>query len=512
VTTQVSQEIEIKLAATPDMLEALREHRALAGPDRTSTLVTTYFDTADRRLTQAGASLRLRDTGTAQEQTIKLPARNDSIVVRGEWTAPALGPIPDLAGIAPEPRAALDLLLREALLLPIAETRIERTTRRIMHEPAQIEVAFDQGTIRAGPLEAAVCELELELVEGTLADLLDLARALPLGPDLQWSVASKSGRALALADCRPAAAAQAASPSVSRDMDAGQGFQTIAWSCLLHLLKNVSLVVASGDAEALHQCRVAIRRLRAGLGLFGPLFAGNAQAQMLAAELKAASNALGPARDANVLLERLTAITAREGQNASELLAHVRSVTEQTMKSAQVFLASPEFQSLLFTVARWIERAEWQDAERGASHPLPHFAARALRRRRRKIRRMGDNPAAMTVDERHKLRIAIKKLRYATDFVAPLYLSERAAKDLCRFKVLAGKVQARLGELHDLDVLAASREPLFRGLEPISAARLAAQLDALTPSLAASHDKLMKRAGRSIEKLDGCASWWKADL
>ncbi len=503
-------ETEIKLAATPAMLSGLREHPALAGADQASALVTRYFDTADRRLALAGASLRLRETGQAREQTVKLPARTDSIVVRGEWTVPAIGEAPDIDGFAEEPRAILARLLDGEPLLPIAETRIARTTRRVRHGSAEIEIAFDQGNICAGTREAAVCELELELVSGALADLLDLALALPLGPDLQWSVASKSARALALADGIAAVAARVNPAGVSRDMGAAQGFAVIAWSCLSHLLENAPLVASAGDPEALHQSRVAIRRLRAGLGLFGPLFEHDAQAEVLNAELKAAANALGPARDAHVLLARLTAAPAEKAQNAAELLDHVRSVAERAMQSAQVFLAGAEFQTLLFAFALWVERGQWLGQD--CSARLPQFAAKALRKRRRKIRRMGDDPAGMTVDERHALRIAVKKLRYAADFLAPLYPSERAEKHAERFKDLATKVQDRLGELHDLDVLAAGHEALFAGLEPIGAARLSAQLDELIPSLAKSHDKLLKRAGKALARLDAYEPWWKADL
>ncbi|GAC1405161.1 MAG: inorganic triphosphatase [Novosphingobium sp.] len=503
-------ETEIKLAATPAMLEGLREHPALAGTDQANTLVTTYFDTADRRLMRAGASLRMRETGQAREQTIKLPARTDSIVVRGEWTVPALGDAPDIGGFAEEPRSALQRLLDGAELQQIAETRIERTVRRIQHGPAEIEIAFDQGRICAGIAEAAVCELELELVSGALADLLDLALALPLGPDLQWSVASKSARALALADGTAAVAARAGSAAVSRDMDTARGFSAIAWSCLSQLLENAPLVVSIGDPEALHQSRVAIRRLRAGLGLFGPLFEHDAQAEVMNLELKAAADALGPARDAHVLLERLAAAPADKAQDAAELLDHVRSVAERTMQSAQAFLAGGEFQALLFTFAVWVERGDWLNQACRAQ--LPQFAAKALRKRRRKIRHMGLDPAAMTVDGRHVLRIAVKKLRYAADFLAPLYRSQRAEKQLDRFKDAAAKVQDRLGELHDLDVLAAGREALFAGCEPIGAARLSAQLDHLIPSLAERHDKLLKRAGKALARLDACEPWWKADL
>ena len=505
-------ETEIKLAATPAMLEALRDHPLLAGSDRVSALVTTYFDTPDRRLSHAGASLRLREDSKQREQTVKLPAQTGLVVVRGEWTVPAGGPLPDIGAFGAEPREAIERLLGGEGVVPVAETRVERTVRQIAHGTATLELAYDRGTIQAGGCKEPVCELEIELVAGSLADLLDLARMLPLGPDLQWSLASKSGRCLALADGTAPAAAHAHPSGVTRAMDGAEGFHAIAWTCLSHLLENVPLVVERSDPEALHQSRVAIRRLRTTLGLFGPLFEDDGQAAALGAQFKAVANAMGPARGAHVLLERLTAAAAAEGQDAAELLALARASAARDMVVAQALVAGAGFQTLLFDFALWVERGAWLNLARADPRPLPHFAARALRKRRRKFRRLDDDPTAMTNEERHGLRIAVKKWRYSADFLAPLYSAKGARKAQRRFKALAARVQAHLGDLHDLDGLAADCDALCAGLEPIERTRIAAQLSALMPSLAASHHTLLSRVARAAAKLDQAEPWWTADL
>ena len=79
-------ESEIKMAASPAMLEALRTHRLLAGAEQSTTLVTTYFDTPGGGLRQGGASLRIRHGAKAREQTLKLNAPGGSSVRRSAFT------------------------------------------------------------------------------------------------------------------------------------------------------------------------------------------------------------------------------------------------------------------------------------------------------------------------------------------------------------------------------------------------------------------------------------------
>lgn len=289
-------ETEIKLTASPAMLEQLRTHAKLAGADHTTSLVTTYFDTTGGRLRRGGAALRVRDGAKGREQTLKLVSPGGSSVRRGEWNVATTSDLPEPCGFPAKARTALVRLLDGAPLEPVATTRIERTTRRLHHGGSAIEIAFDLGAIQTGDREASVCELELELVEGRFADILALALQLPLGPELSWSVSSKAERCHALAfDLQPAAV-HARPVKLSPGMEVARGFQAIAWNCLDQLLTNYPQVVASGDPESLHQSRVAIRRLRATFSLFGDVVDDEA-APVLRAELKAVAKELGPARD-----------------------------------------------------------------------------------------------------------------------------------------------------------------------------------------------------------------------
>lgn len=503
-------EVEIKLAASPVMLEKLRMHPQLAGEDKAATLVTTYFDTIGQKLRRGGAALRIREGGESREQTLKLASPHGATVRRNEWNVAMAGDLPEPSDFPGKARSALTRLLDGEALAPVATTRIERTVRRLSFGGSAIEIAFDVGTIQANGREEDVCELELELVDGDLADVLALALLLPLGPELTWSASSKGDRSYALAyDLRPKAE-HARPVTLYPAMDVAQGFHAIAWNCLGQLLANYPVVIASGDPEALHQTRVAVRRLRAAGSLFKSI-ARDDVGSVLRAELKAAASGLGPARDLHVLYERV-AMAAKTGEHdLSEMLTHLAAQRERAVASAQAMLATEAFQRLLFEVAAWVEAGDWSGHKgaTGANRPLVPFAAEALSRRRRKLRRARDRLADLPDPDRHRLRIDVKKLRYASGFFASLFANRARTKKRLAFTKELARLQDRLGELNDMVAAAAGREALFADLELITAARQAAQLDGILDDQGKSRRKLLKAATRSLHELVGAPAWWK---
>lgn len=496
------QETELKLAASPAMLALLRAHPLLAGRDRRQTLVTRYFDTADATLYRHGATLRLREDGKRSEQTFKSTATGGGALRRGEWNARATGEVPDPQGFSATARKLLDPLLGSAKLRPLATTRIERTTRRLTFGASTIEAAFDTGTVEADRRSRPVSELELELIAGEAADLFALAGRLPLGPELAWSTESKGERGHVLALRLPFAAARATEVALTVDMTVTQGFQAIAWNCLTQLLGNYPAVLASGDPEAVHQSRVAIRRLRAAFSLFGDHLADE-RSPVFRAEWKAAADALGPARDLHVLVERVEAAAQDAESDTADLLEHLRAQRKRATRKAQAALATAAFQQLLIGFAEWLERDLPQSAE-----PLGAFAAQTLGRRRRKLVK-GPALAKLSDEALHELRIKGKKLRYAAEFFGALYSDTKRAEDRRAFTKALGKLQDCLGGVHDLAVAHDQRDQLFAGKESISAAGLSAQLAELLDTHGPGRKRLIKAAGKALDRVADAPAWWK---
>ncbi|MET0250654.1 MAG: CHAD domain-containing protein [Novosphingobium sp.] len=512
----MATEIEIKLTAGDAMLGHLRDHPALTGAETRSTLVTTYFDTVGGRLGRRGATLRVREDGGSPQQTLKLASRNGGSVRRGEWNTPVSGLEPETHRLPKKARSRLEHLIDDAHIVVLGTMRVERTVRRIGYRSSTIELAFDSGTIEADTRREPVGELELELVDGSLADVLDLALELPLGPELRWSILSKGDRCYALAFDTPPAAVKAGPAASAKGTDATSGFQTIAWACLEHFLANYALVIETGDADAVHQSRVALRRLRAAFTLFGSLVADDV-APILRTEIKAVAACLGEVRDLDVLIERLensdpTAAGGEPRDHSDELLAHLAVRRQAAIDRARAMLCGAPLQRLLVRCAHWIEAGPWlaAAADHRGDEPIARFARSVLKRRRRKLRRVNDDLGQLGDEERHELRIEVKKLRYAGDFFGPMLGARGKNKHGKAFLKAVSRLQEALGTLNDVAVAEAGRDALFDDVEPLAAARLAAQLALSIESAAPARDPLLRAAERNLAAVKTLPAWWKS--
>lgn len=198
---------------------------------------------------------------------------------------------------------------------------------------------------------------------------------------------------------------------------------------------------AGRDAEAVHQMRVAARRMRAALRLFGDVLP-DPDASRLNAELKWIAGQLGDVRDLDVQIKRVDAIAAEANPQAalrpfSVWLAEAqRRPAQATLEAA---LRSPRFVDVvqaLHHVDDWTPSREVslrQDA--------PRRLRRAFKALDRRARRLAvDSPAS----DFHKVRIRAKRLRYAAEFLTPVY--GKAARRLAK-RVVA--LQDLLGDLQD---------------------------------------------------------------
>ncbi len=228
---------------------------------------------------------------------------------------------------------------------------------------------------------------------------------------------------------------------------AADAFIIIGRSALRQMLGNLELLVDAPDPEAIHQLRVALRRLRAALSLFrGCLDTDRRLA--LAGRLKWASGILADVRDWDVFVaETLAPMAAALADDSA--LAAVGNRAAERRRAAQAGIArelhGARLNGALLELVRWFELPEAPFAGDRAGQPLRRFARRALRRGRRKL--LGQYAAAtpQSVDEWHALRILAKKLRYATDAFAPLYASVQVRP----FREALHEVQDCLGRYND---------------------------------------------------------------
>lgn len=196
----MSQEIEMKLALDETGPQCLLQHPLLRNDaGRLLHLANTYFDTPNGELEGARMALRLRRRDNRWLQTLKTSGEGSGgYSRRREWEWPVADGQLDLARLAELPPIAelgADVLSR---LAPRFATDFTRRLWQLELADASVEVALDQGEIRAGGHRVAICELELELKDGSPRALWSLAQAFAETVPLRPADASKAVRGGAL--------------------------------------------------------------------------------------------------------------------------------------------------------------------------------------------------------------------------------------------------------------------------------------------------------------------------
>lgn len=193
------QEIELKLALAEDGPDRLLAQPLLRQAPERLALANTYFDTPRGELEAARMALRLRRTDAGWVQTLKTAGQSHGgLSRRGEWEWPVAGDSLDLTRLATlPPMAALPVDLLERLA-PRFTTDFRRRRWLLDWQGSRIELALDEGEVRAGERRAAIRELELELKEGDPAALWQLAERLAESVPLRPANASKAARGAAL--------------------------------------------------------------------------------------------------------------------------------------------------------------------------------------------------------------------------------------------------------------------------------------------------------------------------
>jgi len=423
-----NEEVELKLLAPGSVLDKLSEAPVIARYSRsagaTHRLEATYYDTGDCALFSHGLSLRVRRDGKKYLQTLKHGPTAGQPFSRAEWECIVSGVGPDLAQLpVSEIGAPLDGLSPDALA-PMFTTTVRRRTQCLDVGGTIVEVAFDEGTITAGDRSEALSELELEVKAGDKRVLYDLGLELLETAPLRIGVRSKSERGYELALGVTPRATKATPPLITTEHSVDDIVGLLLANCQHHLLANQAVAEAGQDPEGVHQMRVALRRMRSACSLLrreigAPSLAGfNAEAKWLA-------QLLGAARDWDVFV-RETIIAPSEAVEKSLFdFDGLRTAAEPHRLAAYAALrealASRRYNRFQLSLRRWIETHGWRNELEDRSlavllEPAPVFACRVLTRLHRTVLRRGDHFRRLEPTARHRVRVELKKLRYAVEF------------------------------------------------------------------------------------------------
>jgi inorganic triphosphatase YgiF len=458
------RELELKFGLTGEQYDRLRNRLVSAkfqvSPVKTEDLRSIYFDTADWSLRNHGMSLRLRTSGDKWLQTLKSGVGVKSgvsnpheIEVPVRYSRIDIDAIPD-----GELKKKLCSAINGAALRPIFETEVQRLQRSIEIPGGDtMLLGLDRGTVKAIGNTKPICEAELELVKGSPLALLDVADVLLGNENIEPSTRSKSelGFSLLEPETEPALLPVKAVPaSLDRHDTAGEALEKIVLSAVDQILANIRVVRDTDAPEAVHQLRVGMRRLRSGLKLFKPVFDLKAL-QPIVAEIRELARRAGKLRDVQVMLHDMidpldaahespvalnplrAALRAKAGRLLQDFRAHIADAATARLERQLALLAA----IIRFEAGR----------NRKLAKPATKLARKAMKKAWKKVKRNGNAIATLSVEERHELRKDLKTLRYATEFLAPLFTNQDPKKLSARLSEL----QDVLGHLNDIAASAA---------------------------------------------------------
>lgn len=465
-------EIELRFQIPEPQWLAVRRWVAgsAASPAVEERLQASYFDTPERDLAQAGFALRLRREGEVWVQTLKGAAPDGMTRLEHNVELGTDEPALDVTRHADHPAGQALQALLETLpagaLQALFRTDITRLKRLLRTRHGQVELALDHGALLAGEGDAArrapVAELEIELKSGQPRAVLEVARQWAVerfGLTLELRTKALRGDLLARqADCARVAASTAIrwTGGMTRD----DALRALLRASLEPVIGNASQI-ASGrhQPEHLHQLRVGLRRLRAGL-------------RLLAEDDDAALHALG--EGAGQLSRRLTAARDVDAQAQASWRLAMQDAWRAERPSAAVepapspradvasLLHDRDTQGWMLALIGWLARPVPEPA---VGLDLVHERIAQWRAGAEKQLKRFDR---LDVDGRHHLRRRLRRLRLALELAMSLPGGGDGAKvskkELERRERLLSRVheaQQRLGALNDLEVgLSQAREQL----------------------------------------------------
>jgi CHAD domain-containing protein len=235
------------------------------------------------------------------------------------------------------------------------------------------------------------------------------------------------------------------------ELDCATAFQKIALDCVAKVRLHHSSACA-GDAEAVHQIRVAMTRLRAAVSFFAPITV-DAEWQRLKKEIAWLNGPLGAARDSDVIVE----YASRERYRAWAQRVIGGDIDARQARDHRRMvrcLRSQRFHDLIEAMSGWIGGGSWlrrweRRLRNKPAKPLKAYSERELNRWHQRLIRKGRKLKTLDASARHRLRIRAKRFRYmleALTGIVPVF-DRGAFRHVHR---LAKRLQRALGDLRDL--------------------------------------------------------------
>ena len=501
------RELEIKVQLNKSDIARLNRRlstiKLASGEPSRQELRSIYFDTSSHSLREMGVSLRLRQQGNTWIQTIKA----DKAIKGGvsnpiEIELPVQTGKPDLAKFGhTELGRAVKKAVGKAPLRQLFETEVRRTRHNIKANGSEMELALDEGELKAKSKSRKLCEAELELKSGHVSGLLETAERIFAGSELVFSTRSKSdlGYELVLGTKSEARAEEERDRTEIQPSDTClQAFTIIFASVREQIVTNFRAVLHSADARGPHQLRIGLRKLRTAIRALRPLANSHSLQTFddMAGEL---ARGVGSLRDIDALVSTIWRPLESAAPDKAGMLDLQRVLLKQRQakyKEIRTNLAGAEWSRLQLYLVLWPLTLGDVD---GVHQPVVEYARKILQGRWKKVRALGRRLDELTPEARHDMRKSLKQLRYLSEFFAPLY----AKRDSRLFIEKLKQLQDVFGYLNDVYMAGQLRST--HGLSP--AAMSMAHYALGWHEAEAKH--VWRKAGRAWKQLEAANRFWK---
>ncbi|WP_342617125.1 CHAD domain-containing protein [Rhodoferax sp. GW822-FHT02A01] len=404
-------------------------------------LHNVYYDTPDHVLKASGMALRVRQLGdTAQPrwvQTLKIGgAAASALSQRGEWELPLAADQLDADLLSGTPWTTFDPQGKVfAALTPVFSTTFDRMSWVVQQGKTRAEIALDLGEVLMDGHTTPLCELEIELLEGTPDALFEIASSIARHLSLMPLHMSKAERAYRLAQGTLDAPLRAKPPALDDSMDFAHIAQSVLRECFLQFTANLNALRNSDAPELLHQARIGWRRFKSALKLLRQTGEGS---QLPARErlqpLLAAMTAL---RDLDVAATEVfplyaSAYQAEEAERTRNWQALEASLARERNNQREELrrtLSDPAVGQVLVQITRWLE-IQPMLVPRELQSDKKATVGKWLKKRVAQLADQLDEMPSHSTDpaQLHALRILSKRLRYSVECLRPLLPARRAER------------------------------------------------------------------------------------
>jgi CHAD domain-containing protein len=410
----------------------------------------TFVDTPDWRFHRAGLSLRIRDTQAGHEAQLNRldPNGNGDGPEPAPQTSLASG---EAAGLTEEPGRVgewVRALSGRQSPVPLFRLKSTRHPYSVLIDGKAGEVVLDETCVErpSGTEAVRLHRVQIQIDPGS-ADAVrpfvdDLRRACRLTP----SVATKFEAGLMTLDLIPARLPDVGPLVLGSDPTMGQLAFAVLRRAFLSMLQNEAGTRIGEDPEALHDMRVAIRRTRAAMALLEPALP--IRARTLRGELRWIARKLGGVRDLDIQSARLE--TWRRGARGpdAESLAQLQAAVAERRRNARAAmlraLDTRRYERLVSRMVRMLRQGPPRRSPAARAPALAAFPGLVLERHAGTMAAGDSLDADSPAEAFHRLRIRLKRLRYAVENSRDLYGS--AASDYVNVLV---RLQDLLGDHQD---------------------------------------------------------------